>query len=406
MGKRIARLEQALIVWEDTCYLQKRISKFTPESTKILVDMPDHNGPLVHYREFRDHVIHDSVKGNFDIERFTFFRYNQESIVTNCAIPTALFAWNHCSRRVFHLDHNLQTLLSATSMDGVFWNEIKWPFQSFVIELSDPLADSNGKLYDYIIVGEIGKICNVFKNKEGRIVSVVLLPQELENYKPLNKKKIERIFKREIREDMIKLVLKWQRLALDYKESFAFLFSDNPKNSLAVNKPYEESAKYFNEHFRPKGLRKLAEQVGIEMPPIEDEYSSYSLFDKAKHLIASVCLFLETLPPKKTIETNQIEKRKKDEINVGLPCVSIAEEIFQLQSESILSRETQETVAEIIRSRSSRDVRPHWRRGHWRRIWGSKENVSAPRIWIRPCLVNKEKLPPNSVPLASQSNLE
>lgn len=57
MSKRIARLEQALMVWEDTCYLQKKLYKFVPESAKLMANMPDHTGPLIHYREFRDHVI-------------------------------------------------------------------------------------------------------------------------------------------------------------------------------------------------------------------------------------------------------------------------------------------------------------------------------------------------------------
>lgn len=297
-------------------------------------------------------------------------------------------------------------MLSATPLEDVYWNEIKWPFQSFVIELSEPLADGDGKLYDYIIVSEIGKICNITKNKGDGIISVILLPQDLEEYRPLNKKKIEKIFKREVEENIIKLVQKWQHLFGDYKKTFAFVFPANSDNNLAVNKPYKESATFFNEHLRPKGLRKIAEYVGIEMPPIEDEYASYSLFDKAKHLIASTCMFLETLPPKKTIEIDQPEKTRKEVSDMGLSCVSSAEEIFQLQCESVLSKETQEIVAEITRSRSDREVRPHWRRGHWRRIWGSKENLTAPRIWIRPCLVNKEKLPQGSVPLASQTNLK
>lgn len=408
MGKRIARLEQALAVWEDTCYLQKKLYKFMPESAKIKLNMPDYTGPLVHYREFRDHVIHDSAKGNYDLERFTFSKTADESSVCFSAVPTNLFAWNHYSRRVFRLDKSLQTMLSATSLEGLYWNEIKWPFQSFVIELSDPLADDDGKLYDYIIVSEVGKICDITTAKDGEIFSILLLSQELEEYRPLNKKKIERIFKRETETDMLKMVRKWEHLYGNYSMTFAIVAPANSDKDLQVNKSFKESVKIFKEKYGglSTNMRKFAASTEIEMPEEEDDYAYYSLFDKAKHLVASICLFLSTLPPKETLDTDVSRKTRKEASEMGLPCVSSAEEIFQLQCESVLSRETQETVAEIIRSRNSRDVRPHWRRGHWRRIWGSKENLHAPRIWIRPCLVNKEKLPQNSVPLASQTNLK
>jgi hypothetical protein len=409
MGKRIARLEQALAVWEDTCYLQKKLYKFMPDYAKLVTNMPDHTGPLVHYHEFRNHVIRDSARGIYDLERFTFSKEADESILGFSAVPTSIFAWNHYSRRVYRLDKSLQIMLSATSLTGIHWDEIRWPFQSFVIELEDPLAGDNGKLYDHIIVSDVAKICNIAKRNEDRMFVFLLLPQELEQYRRLDKKKVEKIFKRENEAGMIKMVKKWQHLSeQNIPTAFAIIAPANSEDKLLVNTPYEKSGQTIKEQFvgQRKQLRQVAAYAGIEMPEVEDEYDYYSLFDKAKHIVASVCLYLSTLPPKILGEKERPEREQEISSELSPAAITNAKSIFHIQCENVLSKESQETISAIKDTRFKRQIRPHWRRGHWRRIPGGKKMENAPRFWILPCLVNKDRLPAHSLPVAGRTTIE
>jgi hypothetical protein len=66
-------------------------------------------------------------------------------------IALMLLAWNHFSRRVYSIDESLQVLLSTTSVDGIRWEDVYFPFESFLITLPIPIPNRDGILHDSLL---------------------------------------------------------------------------------------------------------------------------------------------------------------------------------------------------------------------------------------------------------------
>ena len=399
MGKRILRLEQTLKLWEDICFLTKKHLEVLAMINKTEVAYNILNGAIGHSSEFIQHVIQNGTNGYFDYKRFTDSVENQGNLIMKSwVVPYNIFSWNHNSRRVFHMTSDLQTLLSATSLDGICWDDIKWPFRSLALTLEEPITDNNGNEFDCILVSDIASIIKKWKDYE--IYDFLLMSKKLDERKNLDRDTLQkRVTPRKWNKD--KMERKLMHMGNDYVDHFfVTVKGEFGTHHDFISKPISIS------------LIEAKKEAGLACDNEDDTtdyYDRCSVYDKAKHLVVSTCLYLATLPPKQFPEDWQSAENQREQEPIGEfspAAVTTARGVFTLACESKLSQESQETIAEIRQSRISREKCPHWRRGHWRKVWGGKNNPDAPKIWILPCLVNKNRLPPNSLPPASKTILE
>jgi hypothetical protein len=393
MGKKMLQIEAALHLWEDLCLLKnKRLSIWALEHQDIPRDMP--HGPAVHAPEFRKHLLENGAKGDLDCERFVDWEeFGSDMFGDTLFLPIHLFAWNRYSRRVFHLSSELQLLLSATSLKDIRWGEIRWPFKSFVLTLDEPVEDNQGNEFDCVLVTNLSSTINAWRLKGSDILSFTLLSTRLKEYRPIDREMINKISKPRKWKDE-KMQRKMLRMGNDYVKSFTIALTS--LKDVPIEKPTEEIVR---DAFAINGIESRQNE--------QDSYLSYSLIDKFKHLLASMCLFLQTLPPKKFPDNWQSAEKQQEATGEFSPAaVFTTNDIFKIECKSTLSRESQETIAAIRQSRIGREKCPHWKRGHWRRVMNYRNNPTAPKIWILPYFVNEHRLPPGSLPVGSKTTLE
>jgi hypothetical protein len=150
----VRRLDQALRLWEDTCYMTNRLGTLerylVAMGQKLDGELESLDGAITSWNDFRG----DLLRGIDLTEAHN--KYCSGPLVSPLhSFPVSLNEWSRNSRRVFHLTEELLTLLSLTSLDGVRWSEVHWPFESFLVTLDQPLVDENGTSFDAILLYRI-----------------------------------------------------------------------------------------------------------------------------------------------------------------------------------------------------------------------------------------------------------
>jgi hypothetical protein len=114
----VARLEQALCAWEEIMWATRVLCEgFVAgnlEPPRPLM------GALLHHQELREHLASVRSIDEFDTERFTApldegERTGEIPLGSQEFFPLALAHWCVGSRRVYHIDEDLQTLLMRMS---------------------------------------------------------------------------------------------------------------------------------------------------------------------------------------------------------------------------------------------------------------------------------------------------
>ncbi len=89
------------------------------------------------------------VGGN-DIVEFGSYNTNSYAHVRRRFTLAAIASWMMSSRRVMQVSEELQLLLSMTSLDKTDWSMMEWPFDSFIINLAEPIVYSTGGGYETV----------------------------------------------------------------------------------------------------------------------------------------------------------------------------------------------------------------------------------------------------------------
>lgn len=391
----VERLEQALCLWEDNCFMLGVISKMKT-STGIT---PNYQpvGPMIHYKDFRNYLL-NFRGGKIDYEKFVGPNLMEDLLRTFYTYPVALLSWTINSRRVFNLPATFQAMLRETSFDDICWKELKWPFESFVVMLEDPIKFPSGNECDCIMVSEIGKLLpqksyGSVDNYNGKAVEFRFLSTGLNDYvktKPAEREEILRLI-RQKRFD--KLIKKVNRLDISQKKEKVRFYD----GGVFIVLPDLIAEKEIT-----TSLPELMKSTyGIEKGNLQE-------WDSAMHIVLNLCIYLANLPPKQFKEfysNEEMEQAQNDE-TFDLTAITDKANICTVGREHTLSKEDQKTIAFLRGTGSGKEKRAHFRRGHWRKVSSANENSEISRIWIKPCLVNKHKLAPGSIPSGSKTLLK
>lgn len=386
MKRQFDRLEQALRLWEDSCYLLdfcNRINRLTGQPATYQ-DIPQAD----HWGEFRDYLLHLNRNLPFDHRRFLGESEERGVSVLEAwyFLPFLLGTWTSCSRRVYHLDSDLQTLLSLTSVDDVKWQDLSWPFESFVLSLDSPLVgmprdDGVPVYFDTIMVTKSYYRPPTEPGVQIETAQVIMLDNRLEQRQALSRfdrDRAEELLRKGRINDALKHLTDKKRYRSVYSESFRLDFS------------------------RMSDLRlgETSSQLQ-EIGAVRGGKASLGAWDAAARIIGGLCLYLQSLPSKSP-HVSSWQPLEPGIKNPDPRAISTGAEVCHVSSVYRLTAEEREVV-EQIGKRGHYELCAHFRTGHWRRRPGTGNDPAAPKVvHVRPTLVRRDRLAEGQLPGGSE----
>lgn len=370
MRIQIERLEQLLRLWEDMNFLTHLMGL---SERKLGVEKPTPlEGPLLHWRDLREDLLHGRVSENSK-------KYEVDSelleILPHTSLPFEFESWTKSSRRVFEISHELQILLSLTSLQDVKWSEIRWPFESFVVALAEPLYQSDQD-FDTILVSRDPR----GPGKDGVVLSIRLISNKLEQFHPLSQ-------------------FEKSQLLSQYKNGKHDKVSDKVMRTLnreilgtsrATALPLDK----IGECRVTESYDQLLTKAGFGQLEAEGN-------DHAIRIVLGLCLYLYSLPSQSSHRSDwqTVQSKQKSQLSGrDSRAISDGANVCSVSSTFKLTREEKELV-QRLRGRAISELSAHFRRGHWRRPPGQGQNPEALKtVWVRPTLVLKDKLKEGEVP--------
>ncbi|MFH1077907.1 MAG: hypothetical protein V1745_01320 [Patescibacteria group bacterium] len=282
------------------------------------------------------------------------------------------------------MEKDLQVLLSQTSLDGVTWEEIPWPHESFALVFDVPVVDASGHSYDCLVVSTEPR---TFNGRAVRMAYLRLLDTRLASFRPVMRnehQKMLKLMEKGRYNKVLNIGREWEGRTADIffpqylipLEEVADVAITAPANE-AVNKVYGATLR---EGERPE-------------------------WDLMIRLVAGVCLYVASLPPGSSHRSDWTPLNKTQRLDPR--AITNDAEICRITSVHSLTAEERDAVTELSQSgRPTYELCAHFRRGHWRRPPGKGDNPSAPRnVWVRPTLVRRDRLAPDALPRGVETNL-
>jgi hypothetical protein len=137
--------------WEDLWYLIELRERIRAAMNRP-IEFTAPRRAVDNYRHFRQFLLHKLPEG----KRLTLADFGAPSPPWHYSfwshIPVVISGWSWNSRRVYHLQPELQRVLEHTTLEGMTWEDIQLPFNSFAIQLSLPQKLANGRECDVILV--------------------------------------------------------------------------------------------------------------------------------------------------------------------------------------------------------------------------------------------------------------
>lgn len=378
----VHQLETALTRWEEALMLShfRHVvdaypAKYLPEGNV----MRNYAGFRAYLRGYRG--------GPFAFDRFfdqqggMFQSQNVPHLLDTFFAPL-LASWMGKSRRVFSLDCDLTNLLLQTSLEGVTWGEIKWPFETMVLTFEEsPIVSSNGKCwYDCVMVGLVD-----YPEPIGRQLQAYLFSETA----------YMRLVFNDLERRKFRLLWAQGKLQECYRKASASV-----EKVLERTDPALESVVFSTPYALIKDL------------PIQDLPEGWKSYDGdnqieitlANRLVAGLCLYLNSLPSGAP-QISPIRGLSRSQRHQDAKAVSNDAEICTISSIYKLTPEERKLLEEHKRNkRGTFELCAHFRRGHWRRPPGKGDDPTADKsIWVRPHMVRRDRLAPGSMPGGTQT---
>lgn len=362
-------LEKCLQFWEDRNLLFHLGARVQPELGKRLPTAPYHD----QFRKYLDNeVMLDSklsdVRFGFD-KAFGVSQFS-EAESTLQVFPYCLASWVKSSRRVFKVESDLQMLLDVTSLEGVTYDDIRFPFQSFMVELERPLVDDQLRKYSSIFVtsdqGDGGEI---------KCLWFYLISDDTVHQKTLvaeDRKALQKALQKDNGSKIKKIALK-----LDgFQKNAPWLMFQS--RSLSGNEMIEGS--------------------------LVIDTEQQNIFEAAIRVTLGLCLYLKSLPAGSDRVSNwslieRVQSLKGKAVSNNSRACSVAS-TFKLSVEERLAFSDQDEEP----TRSFGEKCCHFRRGTWCRPSNSGPEARRTK-WRRPTIVRIDRLEPGQLPKGSEAIL-
>ena len=285
--------------------------------------------------------------------------------------PYELFKWNRNSRRVFHLPTSLKTLLETADLPNVTWDDILWPFDSFIVTIEEPITinypDKRIIKFDTIMVTKTDSVT-------GGYVSLrwIQAPTKSGQKLGFNDREIE-LFRRNLKYGKIKEARDfWYKKYETQKELFQ---SKTGSQGTNFNINWNTSQEIVTE------TNKLIESFFGVNSPTDIERSFCEALSAVLRIVVGWMLYLESLP-KNTTEWRRPNKKDNLRSMGGLTnVITRPENICNIVSKSHIRTSNRATSSSQRNHKGF--VCPHWRIGYKRR--NSEKKI--PPVLVRADLV-------------------
>ncbi len=336
------------------------------------------NGPVKHWQSIRNALLKVHTDG-FDVEKYVgpthdIHPQNMEEFefAQSRLMAMRVAEWTKSSRRVYRVPKDLQLLLAATSLEDVDWSMIKWPFDSLLISLEEPLV-LRGKTIDAILIAK-----EIVYGHE--VIAIETIATDLPT--------MESVFIGDQRSRIEKAIQKGDKASLDYaKEKLASAVKNrmNGGGEIWLTK---------KACFEPGGLASRFE--GLDLGEADETSASKVVF----RIVFGLMLYLQSRPTTELIpkgwESSTFERQEGPS-----RLIRLASEVCVVKSIYSLTSAEREALKPILRG-GFVDVAPHHREGHWRRPPGKGDDPNHPKtVWVRPTIVRRDKLADGGLPLGS-----
>lgn len=381
------RMNGLLTRWESVCFL-RGINTLVQTGS-----LPD--GACKHFDKFRSYIFKNAGKRMADSAFLNFMRFppgiDPNELEVTAYIPLTVLSWHHSSRRIFHMPSETQNLLDATSLERILWKEVRFPFNSFVVTLEDPLVSDDGICFDTFVVSKIDTFLPDHNRKGEDIWELRLLPQNLSQKIEINKsdrKKLMVLAKNRSTNELIRMtnfIAEYHRQHGDIKTPTICFFPDEIQNYTIT-----------------ESLPKFGEING------QPDMCKDAAIDSAIHIFVNLCIYLENYGghESRSPKNSKSKNRRSKKSTYSDAFVSSESELFTVPCHFDMKKSTMKKIVDFIKeSKASHEKRAHWRRAHWRRKpgHGNVPFERAPKDWIPMKLINAHKLPENTLPIATEA---
>ena len=303
--------------------------------------------------------------------------------------PYELFQWNRASRRAFHLPHSLEAMLAAAELPDMTWDDVLWPFESFIVTVEKPIVvhhplDGTKQKFDTILVtksnsatgGKVHLRWIHTPQSEGKKLGLTV--QEIKRFRTLlGKGKIP---------EAAKL---WDRR---YKEIHKFYPFQIGSQNVELEIEWGKSQKLITE--ADELYTHLGAALDWQGQPLKyDDAGSKTFFESLSvtlRIVVGWMLYLESMKREST-EWRPGQKHKTRLMSGGSPSV-----IIEPENVCTIVGEGRIKCSELTSERGTRCskgyVRPHWRRAHYRRPAGSSPTAQKTQR-VPPVLVRADLVP-------------
>lgn len=363
MATVIHRLDQALRYWEACA----RYFSLLVRTKSGLNSERSYTAGVMHWRQFRKDLLRGLTHERIKVYENWGGIFDRDTPRTFVRIPQSVAAWTYGSREVFHLHPNLQAMLELTSTRGLLWGDILWPYHGYAITLDRPIQREDGLTVDTMIVSALPQ-------PSGKtLVSIQLLDVALERWTPPSSSVWDKL-------ENWQMYGKWKEIdrelpALKQQTIFADI-----------------SCPWMYDTYAPdERVRNMSERWLEEALKIRVGRSDKIFWAQIIRVVLGLNLYLSTLPP----GSGQRQEGPRPLLDPKVQGITAAAHVCTVVGHRTLTDEEQESLGPDTAPRLYRQIRPHWRRGHYRRMPGHGHDPKAPRcVRIDPVYIHKDLVEP------------
>lgn len=301
---------------------------------------------------------------------------------TIMSIPGMIASWTQQSRRVYTIPEDLQLLLANTSLIGVDWKKVRFPFDSFLLNLPVPIEGSDGASYDAILISKDSPRWGEMVQEEwgedfksSPMLSVTIVPTRLKS--PSTD---------------LPIIKQQQLLKLAH--------GANPPKALDAMC----SVLYAGKPMFPLMMMNFPID-GFSHPEfIEtvDTGRTCSLNALVGRIMFGFILYLQNTP-RNTTHADKVEHHPSSKIPGQGKVLADAAMVCHVQSIYKLDAEEKTVFRNVMMGKGGYEVSTHHREGHWRRPPGKGHDPTADKtVWIRPTIVRRDRLQEGTLPKGTE----
>lgn len=397
------RLEDALQTYEDLCLMQEALSLSSRNNRGSRSAHPPLSGGAANWRRLRSRLLdneYDMLSNASDWLFSAEFKANSQLMYNVISpledLPLDLYMWVRQSRRIFAVSPDLQRFTVAGNYGHLKWDNVLFPFPSFLVELETPIVEGGVKesaLFDAFLVTWLPlpdtndgpnrqlKI-RLFHRKKSDRKGILTQPERNTLQRDLDRRN-------------------WVRLAKEGQKTLSKSLSDAEVTQGSLHLGiYERALHGLDICVEPKEIleamhvlqRALPGKVSFANEKVATESTHWRHYSEAAKIAIGLSLYLVHMSTNsEPAEWKQPKHSRPGPLNAITDGTYICEVVGKgIFDPTIFHPEGGGKL------RSGFEMPPHFRRAHKRRPAGSAPN--APKtIEVPSTFIHKDRMPPSGV---------